>query len=168
MLQDKYRDGVPCDHKGCLSHITQRCEGCGRLGGISGNVEQANKNRLKEINKIVQAAELFNKNKNLSESFGWSDQYAKDIPYLLTALQEEQAEITELYKILDQNHNTIELLDTCNQKDVSDLNKTLQESQLKIHQLQNSIACVRDANRAWKNLVNELREELIKIKNVWQ
>jgi len=29
----KYDDGQPCDHKGCLSHITHPCEGCGRIGG---------------------------------------------------------------------------------------------------------------------------------------
>ena len=25
-----YKDGQPCDHKGCLHHITHKCEGCGR------------------------------------------------------------------------------------------------------------------------------------------
>ena len=33
----KYRvipDGQPCDHTGCLSHISHPCEGCGRIGGI--------------------------------------------------------------------------------------------------------------------------------------
>ena len=29
------RDGEPCSHKGCLSHGTHLCEGCGRIGGIS-------------------------------------------------------------------------------------------------------------------------------------
>lgn len=27
------KDGVPCHHSGCLSHITHPCEGCGRIGG---------------------------------------------------------------------------------------------------------------------------------------
>ena len=27
------RDGDPCDHPGCLSHISHPCEGCGRIGG---------------------------------------------------------------------------------------------------------------------------------------
>ena len=26
-------DGVPCDHRGCLSHISHPCESCGRIGG---------------------------------------------------------------------------------------------------------------------------------------
>ena len=26
-------DGVPCDHLGCLSHISHPCEVCGRIGG---------------------------------------------------------------------------------------------------------------------------------------
>jgi hypothetical protein len=27
-------DGEPCDHPGCLSHISHPCEVCGRVGGI--------------------------------------------------------------------------------------------------------------------------------------
>lgn len=27
-----YKDGEPCDHKGCASHITHPCECCGRTG----------------------------------------------------------------------------------------------------------------------------------------
>lgn len=27
------RDGEPCDHPGCLSHISHPCEGCGRVAG---------------------------------------------------------------------------------------------------------------------------------------
>jgi hypothetical protein len=27
-----YRDGEPCTHKGCRSHISKPCEGCGRKG----------------------------------------------------------------------------------------------------------------------------------------
>ena len=30
------KDGEPCDHPGCLSHISHPCEGCGR---IAGNIE---------------------------------------------------------------------------------------------------------------------------------
>jgi hypothetical protein len=29
----KYNDGQPCEHKGCLSHLSHLCEGCGRIGG---------------------------------------------------------------------------------------------------------------------------------------
>ncbi len=28
------RDGEPCGHPGCLSHISHPCEGCGRTGGV--------------------------------------------------------------------------------------------------------------------------------------
>lgn len=28
-----YKDGEPCRHPGCLSHVTQACEGCGRVAG---------------------------------------------------------------------------------------------------------------------------------------
>lgn len=27
------KDGEPCEHRGCLSHVTHPCEGCGRTGG---------------------------------------------------------------------------------------------------------------------------------------
>jgi hypothetical protein len=28
-------DGVPCEHRGCLHHISHPCEGCGRIAGIT-------------------------------------------------------------------------------------------------------------------------------------
>jgi hypothetical protein len=29
------RDGEPCSHPGCLSHVSHPCEGCGRTAGQS-------------------------------------------------------------------------------------------------------------------------------------
>lgn len=29
------KDGIPCNHPGCLSHLSHPCEGCGRVGGIT-------------------------------------------------------------------------------------------------------------------------------------
>ena len=29
----KYEYGQPCEHKGCLNHISHPCEVCGRIGG---------------------------------------------------------------------------------------------------------------------------------------
>jgi hypothetical protein len=28
-----FENHQPCNHKGCLSHISHPCEGCGRIGG---------------------------------------------------------------------------------------------------------------------------------------
>jgi hypothetical protein len=28
------KEGVPCEHPGCLSHLSHPCEGCGRTGGF--------------------------------------------------------------------------------------------------------------------------------------
>jgi len=28
------RDGEPCNHTGCLSHLSHPCDGCGRIGGV--------------------------------------------------------------------------------------------------------------------------------------
>ena len=33
-LEHRLKDGEPCDHPGCLSHISHPCEGCGRVGGV--------------------------------------------------------------------------------------------------------------------------------------
>ena len=33
-MEDDLRDGEPCDHPGCLHHVSHPCEGCGRIGGI--------------------------------------------------------------------------------------------------------------------------------------
>lgn len=32
-MTDKYTDGQPCKHPGCLSHVSHPCEGCGRIAG---------------------------------------------------------------------------------------------------------------------------------------
>jgi len=28
-----FKDGQPCKHNGCLSHLSHPCEGCGRIAG---------------------------------------------------------------------------------------------------------------------------------------
>lgn len=33
MSDKQWKDGLPCNHPGCLSHISHPCEGCGRIGG---------------------------------------------------------------------------------------------------------------------------------------
>jgi hypothetical protein len=30
---DYYPNGMPCEHKGCLSHMSHPCECCGRIAG---------------------------------------------------------------------------------------------------------------------------------------
>lgn len=34
VLKLKYGDGQPCNHPGCMAHISHPCEGCGRRGAI--------------------------------------------------------------------------------------------------------------------------------------
>ena len=31
---DDLGTGVPCEHPGCLSHVSHPCEGCGRILGV--------------------------------------------------------------------------------------------------------------------------------------
>lgn len=38
-MEIKYNDGEPCNHKGCLSHISHPCEGCGRIAGKGSIIE---------------------------------------------------------------------------------------------------------------------------------
>jgi hypothetical protein len=38
-----FADGEPCDHPGCLCHVSHPCEGCGRLGG-AGDVVTTTRN----------------------------------------------------------------------------------------------------------------------------
>lgn len=33
IILPEFKDGEPCNHKGCLNHISHPCEGCGRIGG---------------------------------------------------------------------------------------------------------------------------------------
>lgn len=33
MKKIKYDRFQPCEHKGCLNHMSHPCEGCGRIGG---------------------------------------------------------------------------------------------------------------------------------------
>lgn len=48
------KDGKPCFHPGCLSHISHPCEGCGRIGGSEEpELEEAEK-VLGEVKKIFQ------------------------------------------------------------------------------------------------------------------
>lgn len=44
MDYDKLKDGKPCDHKGCLNHVSHPCEYCGRIAGIrvKGTVKKMN------------------------------------------------------------------------------------------------------------------------------
>lgn len=35
VVVSELRDGDPCDHPGCLHHVTHPCEGCGRVAGRS-------------------------------------------------------------------------------------------------------------------------------------
>jgi len=96
-MQAKYQDGEPCDHKGCLHHLTHPCEGCGRLGGISGNWAQAEKNRLKEI----QDRYNYCHNTFLPKLETIGKVVHEDIPYLLAALKEAQRRERVLREALD-------------------------------------------------------------------
>lgn len=35
------KDGEPCFHIGCLNHVTQPCDGCGRIAGKPVNNEDS-------------------------------------------------------------------------------------------------------------------------------
>lgn len=54
------------------------------------------------------------------------------------------------------------------QQENAKLKTDLRDSHLENKRLQKSIAAVRDANQALKDIITNLREELIKIKTIWQ
>jgi hypothetical protein len=63
----KYRDGEPCDHPGCLHHLSHPCENCGRIGGGSlptmakGSVTLNNRNpKMYKINFIIKKSDESN------------------------------------------------------------------------------------------------------------
>lgn len=47
----KYEDGAPCEHPGCLNHVTHPCEGCGRINGKP-KIKVMNLNRF--VNEFVK------------------------------------------------------------------------------------------------------------------
>jgi len=46
---NKYKDGEPCSHRGCLNHFTHPCEGCGRIAGMNQLKYRSKKNGLTYI-----------------------------------------------------------------------------------------------------------------------
>lgn len=55
-----WKEGEPCNHRGCLSHITHPCEGCGRIGGISPNPlwQKYWINRLRQVNDELHKSNI--------------------------------------------------------------------------------------------------------------
>ena len=40
------KDGVPCSHRGCLSHVSHPCEGCGRIAGRAATLDNPEKEAI--------------------------------------------------------------------------------------------------------------------------
>jgi hypothetical protein len=47
------RDGEPCSHKGCLSHISHPCEGCGRVAGKNIKPISEEETTHNELDKLI-------------------------------------------------------------------------------------------------------------------
>jgi hypothetical protein len=82
-MQAKLKDGQPCEHKGCLSHVSHPCEGCGRVAG-----------RTKPIDRLQEIRDRDNE----AKKYGWGgvvgyvSHTLQNIPYLLDAPQQAQEE----------------------------------------------------------------------------
>ena len=50
------KDGEPCNHKGCLNHVTHPCDGCGRRG--AGLIKQAqdSTNKKEKAKQVLEDA----------------------------------------------------------------------------------------------------------------
>lgn len=60
------KSGEPCDHQGCLSHVSHPCEGCGRIGGqgeyvprVSRFTEQRQTGRTTQLLKYTPKGGIF-------------------------------------------------------------------------------------------------------------
>lgn len=58
MEEKTLKDGEPCDHPGCLLHISHPCEGCGRVGGI-GKVTPPDGFRLLKEYETIKAGDIY-------------------------------------------------------------------------------------------------------------
>ena len=59
--EERLREGMPCSHNGCLSHLSHPCEGCGRIGGRYMTTQQQliDKCTPEIIKKMCELAEGF-------------------------------------------------------------------------------------------------------------
>jgi len=55
------KDGEPCNHPGCLNHVSHPCEGCGRIAGkiIGENYMFNEEERKKELIEITYLLSFF-------------------------------------------------------------------------------------------------------------
>lgn len=80
----KYKDGQPCDHPGCMAHISHPCEGCGRTGARGTVYEGMNMNFREACEECVKQAQdedrviYLYKNRIGNYTWGASHQYWDD------------------------------------------------------------------------------------------
>lgn len=89
-------DAVPCDHAGCLSHLSHPCEGCGRIGGrrpiynMEDN-ESAQKNRGGSVSakwwitKVAEAGGFKNLSPELSNTLKDEAKTNREVAIMLIA-----------------------------------------------------------------------------------
>jgi len=62
-------DYQPCDHPGCLSHVSHPCEGCGRIAGRASSVA-AQQRRAAELPSSAEAGAQADDNQNSKSAIG--------------------------------------------------------------------------------------------------
>lgn len=103
-----YKNGEPCDHPGCLNHITHSCEGCGRIGGRgNSNIRyKLIRNELINMKKYVLFTyvdyEQIGGMNNLIDSFNTIEEIKNKVKYTYY-------DIYDYYQIVDRD--TLEIVE---------------------------------------------------------
>jgi hypothetical protein len=87
----KYRKGEPCEHPGCLSHVSHPCDGCGRThGSVNHNSAGRNGNITPRECVLKFAVDMEKALLRNDHKVGWQDARCR---WLLHRLKEELDEL---------------------------------------------------------------------------
>lgn len=93
------RQGQPCNHPGCVAHVSHPCEGCGRYaaGLANGPDVAAAKKRIVELSRTdstIRGA------LTLGQQNGWT--WDQTLSFLVIELQREKSDIVAGWKLYAQ------------------------------------------------------------------
>lgn len=75
----EWSEGQPCDHPGCLSHVSHPCEGCGRIGGREPGIEPVTLWMEGKPRLYVGRAEVVSKESAFVLKMRYSDEKAEAV-----------------------------------------------------------------------------------------
>lgn len=118
------KDGEPCHHRGCLSHITHPCEGCGRIaGGRLVHIELYNKMEQERSALKARCEELEQEVAMHKESFSGAISVVENCAEARDALLTRCEKLEEAVKVM--RHELIRLVDVTATDDGMSIEKAL-------------------------------------------